>query len=60
MRSKFHNMSLKNYKIFTNKINKNCIEFDNDKRYINSLYENPPHVLKIEKSKIQQDVSPCS
>ena len=45
----FHNISIKNQKIFTNEINKNCIEFDNDKRYINSLYQNVPHVLKIEK-----------
>ena len=45
----FHNISVKNQKIYTNEINKNCIEFNNDKRYINSLYENVPHVLKIEK-----------
>ena len=40
---------MKYQKIVTNEINKNCIEFNNDKGYINSLYENVRHVLKIEK-----------
>ena len=45
----FYNISVKNSKIFTNEIKKNNIEFLNDKRYINNVYENVPHTLYIEK-----------
>ena len=45
----FNNISIKNQKIYTNQIKKNNIEFLNDKRFINSVYENIPHTLYIEK-----------
>ena len=35
-RISFHNISVKNQKLFTNKITKNDIELLNDKRYTNS------------------------
>ena len=44
----FNNISVKNQQIKTNTIDKNNIEFLNDKRFISDLYENIPHTLYIE------------
>ena len=44
----FNIISLKNQKISTKKVEKNNIEFLNDKRYIENIYENKPHVLNID------------
>ena len=43
----FNNISVENQQIQTNTINKNNIEFLNDKRYISNIYENIPHTLYI-------------
>ena len=45
---KFNNMKVKNQNLFTNTIEKNNIEFLNDKRYISDINSNTPHTLKIE------------
>ena len=45
----FNTIKVKNQKILTNKITKNNIEFLNDKRYIEDINSNIPHVLYIEK-----------
>ena len=44
----FNTIKVKNQKIKTNKITKNNIEFLNDKRYIEDINSNIPHVLYIE------------
>ena len=45
----FNTMKVNNQKISTIKITKNNIEFLNDKRYIEDINSNIPHVLYIEK-----------
>ena len=44
----FNTISIKKQNIFTKEIEKNNIEFLNDKRYIENIYENKPHVLYID------------
>ena len=44
----FNTISIKKQRIYTKQIEKNNIEFLNDKRYIKNTYENKPHVLSIE------------
>ena len=44
----FNTISIKKQQIHTKQIEKNNIEFFNDKRYIKNVYENTPHVLYIE------------
>ena len=45
----FNTIKVKNQKISTNKMTKNNIEFLNNKRYIEDINSNIPHVLYIEK-----------
>ena len=45
----FYNISVKNSKIFKNEMKKNNIEFLNDKRFINNVYENVRHTLYVDK-----------
>ena len=45
---KFQNIKVKNQNLFTNAIQKNNIEFLNDRRYISDINTNIPHTLKIE------------
>ena len=44
----FNTISIKKRKISTKQIKKNNIEFLNDKRYIENIYANKPHVLYID------------
>ena len=44
----FNTISVKNQKISTNKVTKNNIEFLNDKRYIEDINSNTPHILNVE------------
>ena len=44
----FNTISIKKQKIYTRQIEKNNIEFLNDKRYIENIYTNKPHKLYIE------------
>ena len=44
----FNTISIKKQKISTKQITKNNIEFLNDKRYIENIYVNKPHVLYID------------
>ena len=44
----FNTISIKKQKISTKQITKNNIEFLNDKRYIENIYKNEPHVLFID------------
>ena len=44
----FNTISIKKQKISTKQIKKNNIEFLNDKRYIENIYENKPHILYID------------
>ena len=44
----FNTISIKKQKIFAKEIEKNNIEFLNDKRNIENIYTNKPHVLYIE------------
>ena len=44
----FNTISIKKQKISTKQIKKNNIEFLNDKRYIENIYVNKPHVLYID------------
>ena len=44
----FNSISIKKQKISTKQIKKNNIEFLNDKRYIENIYVNKPHVLYID------------
>ena len=44
----FNTISIKKQKIYTRQIEKNNIEFLNNKRYIENIYENKPHVLYID------------
>ena len=44
----FNTISIKKEKLTTKEIKKNNIEFLNDKRYIENIYINKPHVLYID------------
>ena len=44
----FNTISIKKQKISTKQIKKNNIEFLNDKRYIENIYTNKPHILYID------------
>ena len=44
----FNTISIKKQKLTTKEIKKNNIEFLNDKRYIENIYINKPHILYIE------------
>ena len=44
----FNSISVKKQKFSTKKVEKNNIEFLNDKRYIENIYENKPHVFYID------------
>ena len=44
----FNTISIKKQKISTKQIKKNNIEFLNDKRYIENIYVNKPHILYID------------
>ena len=44
----FNTISIKKQKLTTKQITKNNIEFLNDKRYIENIYTNEPHVLFLD------------
>ena len=44
----FKTISIKNQQILTNEMTKNNVEFLNDKRYIQDINSNIPHILYVE------------